>query len=176
MIKRMKKNATDIVLPSASKTWTKVKVQKKISNGTVSFMRALLVIGLSFVVLYPLLIKVTLSFMTVEDVYDLSVRYIPNNFTLLNYRRVWEFLNMSSLVWNSFRIPLFAALLNVISCTLVAYGIARHDFPGKKLVFALVILGLVIPPDLILLPQYIEFHIQHEYVPFIFSIQIHAKR
>ena len=156
MIKRFKRNTTDAI-PAASKQWTKAKVQKKISSATLSFMRALLLIGLSFVVLYPLLIKVTLSFMTVEDVYDLSVRYIPNHFTILNYRRVWEFLDMSSLVWNSFRIPLFSALLSVMSCTLVAYGIARHDFPGKKLVFALVILGLVIPPDLILLPQYIEF-------------------
>lgn len=145
-------------VPSRSRTrWTSAKVRKKVSAWTVSILRAILLTGLAFVVLYPLLIRISLSFMTVEDVYDLSVRYIPNNFTLLNFRRTWEFLDMGSLLWNSFRVPLVSALLNVVSATLVAYGLARHDFPGKKIVLALVIVGLVIPPDLLLLPQYMRF-------------------
>lgn len=156
----MKKSAvrtTSFMPPKSRKTWTAARIRKKSSAWTVKLLRAILLIGLSFVILYPLLIKITLSFMTVEDVYDLSVRYIPNHFTTLNYQRVWEFLDMGSMVWNSFRIPLISALLNVMSATLVAYGLARHDFPGKKLVFAAVIIGLVIPPDLLLLPQYMQF-------------------
>ena len=57
---------------------------------------------------------------------------------------------------NSLILCLSTSLLQVISCTLTAYGFARFDFPGKRILFGFVILTLVVPPQAIMIPLY--FH------------------
>lgn len=95
--------------------------------------------------------------MPVSDVYDMSVHYIPKTFTLSNYQKAWDFLNIPALAFNSFFYPLVVSLIQTVSATVVAYGFARFDFRFKGFFFFLVVLGMVVPPDLILLPLYVNF-------------------
>lgn len=53
----------------------------------ISIARAVLFILLAFVVIYPFFTKITSMFMTSEDVYDLSVSYIPKHFTFDNVKK-----------------------------------------------------------------------------------------
>ena len=59
--------------------------------------------------------------------------------------------------WNSFKLAFSVSTLQLISCTLVGYGFARYRFFGNGFWFALVIFSLVIPPELILIPLYLNF-------------------
>lgn len=135
----------------------KKKLQRNAAHAGITLLRAVLLGGISFVILYPLVTKILVTFMSLEDVYDMSVHYIPKNFTLQNYINAWNFLDMKDLLLNSLLYPLITALVQTISATLVAYGFARFDFKGKNVLFVLVILGMVIPPDITLMPLYVSF-------------------
>ncbi|MEG0366815.1 MAG: carbohydrate ABC transporter permease [Coprobacillus sp.] len=123
----------------------------------VSLFRFILIAGISFVILFPLASKLLASFMTVEDIYDMSVQYIPKHFTLENYALAWNFLDMPSLIPATLFYPFITSLVTMASATVVAYGFARYEFKGKGFLFILVVLGMVIPPDLVLLPLYMNF-------------------
>ncbi|MEG0318504.1 MAG: carbohydrate ABC transporter permease, partial [Niameybacter sp.] len=136
---------------------TKAKILKNTRSFLIKFGRAILLFGICFVILYPLITKFMISFMSIEDVYDNSVRYIPRNFTLNNYVNAFKILEIKDIVWMSFLVPGILSVIHMCASTVVAYGFARYNFRFKNFFFVLVILGMVIPPDLVLLPLYMRF-------------------
>lgn len=131
---------------------------KKVSASTATVLfRTILLVGISFVILYPLATQILASFMTLEDVYDMSVKYVPKTFTFENYVRAWNFLGMNDLLLNTVLIPLIVSFIHMAASTVVAYGFARYEFRLKGFFFFLVIFGMMIPPDLLLLPLYMNF-------------------
>ena len=122
-----------------------------------SIIRGVLIAGISFIILYPLFVKLSLSFMAERDLYDTTVRYVPRNFTFENYIMVWKFLDYPKAFTNSFMLSMMVSSLQLISCTIVAYGFARFKFPLKNMWFGLVILTLVIPPQTIMIPLFLHF-------------------
>ncbi|MEF9958801.1 MAG: carbohydrate ABC transporter permease [Niameybacter sp.] len=135
----------------------KAKILKNTRSFLIKFGRAILLFGICFVILYPLITKFMISFMSIEDVYDNSVRYIPRNFTLNNYVNAFKILEIKDIVWMSFLVPGILSVIHMCASTVVAYGFARYNFRFKNFFFVLVILGMVIPPDLVLLPLYMRF-------------------
>ena len=122
-----------------------------------SVVRLVLILGLSFIILYPVLIKLSTSFKSMEDLYDPNVVFIPRHPTLDNFKLVWQSVNYPVALLKSLGITLVISLLQLTSCTLVAYGIARFRFKGRGILMAMIILTLVIPPQTILLPLYLRF-------------------
>jgi len=120
-------------------------------------VRAVLIIGLSFVILYPIILKVSIAFKHKSDIYDPTVMYIPRNLTLENFKYVMETMNYFKVVWNSFVLSGSTMLLTTISCALVGYGFARFKFRGSNLLFALVILTILVPPQTIMVPTYLQY-------------------
>lgn len=123
----------------------------------MSVLRAVIVIGISYVILFPLIGKFSISIMTRADMWDQTVSFIPKYPTLNNYRLAYEFMKYPQAFFNSFKLALMVAGLQLASCTFVAYGFARFNFIGKGFWFALVILSLVIPPEMIGTPLYLNF-------------------
>ncbi len=120
-------------------------------------VRLVLITGISFLILYPLIVKFSLSIMQERDLYDNTVRYVPKNFTLENYKLVWEHMRYPTAFWNSFKLSTIVSVLQLVSCTLVAYGFARFEFPLKKFWFGLVLLTLIIPQHTIMIPLFMHF-------------------
>ncbi|MBS4178991.1 carbohydrate ABC transporter permease [Bacillus sp. FJAT-49731] len=122
-----------------------------------TIVRAVLIIGLSFVILYPILLKVSIAFKHKSDLYDPTVMYIPRHFTLENFQYVMEAMNYFKVVWNSFLLSGGTMLLTTISCSLIGYGFARFKFRGNNILFALVILTILVPPQTIMVPTYLQY-------------------
>ena len=122
-----------------------------------SLLRALMLFGLCFLILQPILDKISVSLMMEKDLYDTTIIVIPRNLTLENYQLVSELLNLNTSMFNTAFISLVSALLQVIACTLAGYGFARFDFPLKRLWFVCVILVIVIPPQTISSSLYLHF-------------------
>ncbi len=129
----------------------------KVRAFVVSLLRYAILIGISYVILYPLIVKFSSSIMTRADVWDPAVLIIPKYPSLNNYKLAWRFMEFPLAFWNSFRLTLGVSILQLISCTLVGYGFARYKFFGNRVWFALVIFSLVIPPEMILIPLYLNF-------------------
>ncbi len=132
-------------------------LKKKIGLAIFKFCRAIMLFGLAFLILQPILNKISVSFMKEADLYDATVINIPRNFTTDNYALASDLMNYTKALGNTLWISLVIALVQVASTTLVGYGFARYQFPGKKLLFGAVILSIVIPPQTILTALYLNF-------------------
>ena len=116
---------------------------------TISVVRALLMFGLCFMIIQPLITRFSVSLMAAEDIYDSTIRLLPRNVTLDNYRIVADLTSLPTSMINTAWISLVMSVCQVISTTLVAYGFARYEFPLKKFWFACVIALIIIPPQTI---------------------------
>lgn len=132
-----------------------LRQQARKKSGSV--LRALMLFGLCFLILQPILDKISVSFMMERDLYDTTIIVVPRNLTLENYRLSAELLNLNSSLLNTALISLLTAILQIIACTLAGYGFARFEFPLKKFWFACVILVIVIPPQTISSSLYLHF-------------------
>lgn len=77
--------------------------------------------------------------------------------TLENFQTAWDDVNFTRLFRNSFIIAVLSTIGTLISCILVAYGFARFRFPGKNLLFIVLISTIVLPPQATIIPLYIMF-------------------
>lgn len=119
--------------------------------------RFLIIVGISYVILFPLIVKFSSSVMTRTDIWDSSVVLIPKHPSMNNYRLAYQFMEYPVAFMNSLTLTLGVSIFQLVSCTVVAYGFARFKFFGSGLWFALVIFSLIIPPEMILIPLYLNF-------------------
>lgn len=114
-----------------------------------AFCRQIFLIGISYVVLYPILYMLSNAFKPVEQYYDPSVIWIPKSLTLENFEIVGALMDLKEIFLNTFIIELLPALLSTAVCMMVGYGLARFEFRGKKLVMIGVILTIIVPQQTI---------------------------
>ena len=133
----------------------------KIANFFWKVIRGVIVAGISFMIIYPILIRFLTSFMTERDFYDPSVQFVARysniGEVLYHYRLVWQSMNYPVTFAYTLSFALIVSFFQLISCTLVGYGLARFDFRGTNLIFALVIIALLIPPQLLMIPIFLNF-------------------
>ena len=109
--------------------------------------RLVLLVGVSYIVLFPFFSQIASSFMSPDDFVDVTVRLIPKNFSLDIYSAIWEDLHYLEAFTNTFILSAITALLQTFICCFVAYGLAKFKFKGNKFVFLAVIFSLVIPHE-----------------------------
>ena len=132
-------------------------LRKKIGSVFISIARAILLFGLCFLILQPILNKISVSFMTEEDLYNPIVISIPLHPTIDNYTLSAQIMNYSKGLVTSLIVALTIGILQVAMSTLVGYGFARFQFPLKKLWFAFVMLIILVPPQTISSSLYLHF-------------------
>ena len=137
--------------------WNQAKTQKAAKSILLSIFRAVFIIGICFMILYPLLTKISMSFMTGTDLYDRTVKVVPKHFTLTNYRDAILFTKFFQKLFSSTMLSFLVGLLQTLSCTAIGYGFARFNFKGRGLIFTLVIICMVVPTQILLTPLYLNF-------------------
>jgi len=130
---------------------------KRIGGILYSLLRTVIVLGVCYYVLFPILQSVFQAFMARQDLYDSTVDLIPKNWTFDNFRIIFEAVNIPEATLNTALISSVVTITQIASCTLVGYGFARYDFPFKKLLFGLVVFTLIVPVQTIVVPLYLNF-------------------
>lgn len=146
-----------VILPPGfnNRVWSRVLM---VSQRVVrDLLRTVVIVSISFVVLYPLILMVSMAFMSPDEIYDVTVVWIPRSPTLANFRPVIAAMDYVRSLANSLSLATLIGVLHVLSCSLIGYGLARFRFPGHRLVFVLVVAGLVVPPQTIMLPLFFHF-------------------
>lgn len=115
------------------------------------------IIIVGFVFVYPLLEMVSKSFMTVKDLVNPLIVWIPSSLNTTNYEKALHVLNFWESVKTSIYVSVLPSLLQMISCSLVGYGLARFRFTGKGIVVGMVILTFLIPAQVTFIPQYLMY-------------------
>lgn len=129
----------------------------KLKSFLIAAFRYVIVFGIAFYIIYPLLLKSLYMFMAEENIYDITVVMIPKIFTMDNVKLVMEEMNYFKSLFNTLIFSIFLAALQTVFCCFVGYGFARFEFPLKKFWFAMVMLTLLIPPQVIIAPLYMKF-------------------
>ncbi len=119
--------------------------------------RMVLLVGISYVVLFPFISKIAGSFMSPEDFVDVTVRLIPKNFTLDIYKAVLFELDYWEAFVNTLLISLLCGLLQTFICCLIGYGLAKFRFKGNTLVMLAVILTMIVPHQTLQLSMFMNF-------------------
>ena len=132
-----------------------------------SIVRAVLLIGLSFIILYPLIYMVSIAFRPLDELFDPSVVWIPKHLTLKNIKFAMEKMNMlkpvgtENSLFNSVVVNLLSALLQVASTAFVGYGFARFEFKLRGFLFGVVIFTMVVPVNSIIIPLFLNYRNLH---------------
>lgn len=130
---------------------------KRIVGMVWPFFRFLILFGLCFVILYPLIFMLSTAFRPAEQMNDPSVVWLPKSLTLSNIEQVWGVMNFDITVLNTIFLNLVASVLQVVTCSITGYGFARFKFKGKGLLFAIVVLMIIVPPQITTIPLYLQY-------------------
>jgi multiple sugar transport system permease protein len=113
----------------------------------------LLLVGFALLFLYPLVWLLAASLKPKSQVFDNSLW--PETFQWENYSRVWDELPLVSWMFNSVAIALLAATAVSISSSIVAFGFAYFRFPGRNILFGLVLGTMMLPASVTMIPTYL---------------------
>ncbi|MDR0289906.1 MAG: carbohydrate ABC transporter permease [Treponema sp.] len=149
---------SDIKTSARTSRHTAYVIKRTSADISYKFFRAILLFGLCFLILQPLLDKLSVSFMEQQDLYDATVISIPRNFSVGNYFVTGGLLKYWPSLFQTLFILLVSAVLQIAACTLAGYGFARYKFPLKNALFFCVMLIIVIPPQTIMSSLYLNFH------------------
>ncbi|MDL4839332.1 carbohydrate ABC transporter permease [Aquibacillus rhizosphaerae] len=120
----------------------------------------LLVGGFAILLLYPVLWLLMSSFKVSEQIFITADSLIPSPFVLGNYAQGWEGFGEYSFgvfIKNTVVFVIFVLIGHLISCSLIAFGFARLKFAGRGFWFAIMIMTLMLPYEVVMIPQYIIF-------------------
>ena len=126
--------------------------------GTTLYHALILLIGLMMV--YPLIWMVMSSFKETNTIFTTAGSLIPKQFTLENYINGWKgFAKITFVTFfkNSLLISVLATFGTIISSAVVAYGFARFKFRGRGLLFAAMLLSMMLPAQVLMIPQYLWY-------------------
>lgn len=120
-----------------------------------------LVIAFGFLMIYPVLWMISGSFKDNAEILRGTLRLIPEKLKLSNYTTGWRGfggITFATYFKNSFLITTVATIGTVISSSLVAYAFARVNFRGRKFWFACMLITMMLPGQIILIPQYLIYY------------------
>ena len=141
----------------------------------------ILVFMFGLIMIYPLVWMVMSSFKPTSTIFQTAGSLIPETFTFENYVNGWKgFAKVTFAVFfkNSLFISAAATIGTVMSSAVAAYGFARFKFRGKKLLFSAMLLSMMLPAQVLMIPQYLWYHklgwvgsYMPLIVPYFFAIQ-----
>lgn len=130
---------------------------RRISEKVWPVFRFLILFGLAFVILYPMLYMISCAVRPQSEMSDPSILWIPKTFTLDNLIETWNAIDYPKLVWDTVSVNVVCSLIQVLTCSVAGYGFARFKFKGKGLMFAIVLMQIIVPTQVILIPQFMQF-------------------
>ena len=139
---------------------------RRIIGAVWPFFRALILFGLGFVIMYPLLFMLSTAFRPNEQMNDPSIVWLPKSFTWDNIHETatvmkfnyWDSAHpFQNTVLNTILLNVVSSVLQVITCSITGYGFARFKFKGRNLLFAIVLLMIIVPPQITTIPLYLQF-------------------
>jgi multiple sugar transport system permease protein len=129
-------------------------LMNKVMALVINIIKYIFLVGLCFVIMFPILQQLAIALRSPEDINKPNVVWIPDTFSLMNFKIAAQALNYWSALKNTFFLSFVSALLQVFTCSMVGYAFARVKFKGINLIFIGVILTVIVPPSTISLPNF----------------------
>ena len=95
------------------------------------------------------------SFRPDRELKQVPPAWLPQDPTLENYRNLFERLDFPTYFVNSAVVALAITLGNLVFCSMLGYALAKLDFPGKRVIFVLVLATLMVPGVVTFVPLFV---------------------
>ncbi|MDR0196896.1 MAG: carbohydrate ABC transporter permease [Oscillospiraceae bacterium] len=130
---------------------------RRVAEGVWPFFHYIILIGLSFIILYPILYMLTSSVKPQFETADPSIMWIPKTIRLQNFVETFRAMKYPEVFSNTVLINVGCSVIQVVTCSIAGYGFARFKFRGRGPLFGIVILQMIVPVQIILIPLYVQF-------------------
>lgn len=97
------------------------------------------------------------SLKSFSDFFDPTVEWIPKNIVKDNFKIAMEAMNFGDALKNTLFLEMLSAVLEIVSCMIAAYGLARFKFKGKKILEAMMLITILVPTAMIIIPSYMNY-------------------
>lgn len=124
-------------------------------TGLVNTALYLVLISISVFMILPFVWMVSTSFKLPEDVFGFPPIIISPRSTAINYQYLFEQKNLLLIVWNTFLVASSGTLLSLLFCSLGGYGFAKFKFPGRNVLFSLLLATMIIPGAVTMVPSFV---------------------
>ena len=133
-------------------------INQKTAKKTMSLLFLyIFMLSFCFVLLYPMIYILINSFKSGYQFLDPSVQWVPKEIVFDNYDYIMKALNFEKTFLNTLIYSIGPSLVQLCSCAIAAYGLARFDFRGKSIFKAAMILTILVPIMMIIVPTYVNF-------------------
>ena len=132
-----------------------MRMSRTVRTGTAAVVRHAFLIVAAALMVAPFLYMISTSFKSQAYVLTVPPQFIPNPATIDNYVQVWNTQNFGRYFANSLLVAVTSTFLSVLLSSMMAYAFARFEFRGRKLLFRIVLLGLMVPTMMLIIPQFI---------------------
>lgn len=140
------------------KPYNKSKRKRVTQQFFGSLVRSIFLFGLCFVILFPTIQQVLMSFRAPIDVNNPQVIWIPMNWSVENYSISSLVLDYPKALFSTTMLSLIAMALQIASTALAGYAFARLKFKGSSIIFILVVITIIVPPQALQLSRYLYFN------------------
>ena len=132
----------------------KVAVMKrKAGTKVTTLLRGFLFIGLAFVIVFPIFQQLTLSIRHPIDLNNKLVNWIPENYSVFNFKISAILLDYWDGLLCNIKVSTISTICQLFSTSLAGYAFSRLKFRGSNLIFWLVMLTLIVPPQAVALSR-----------------------
>lgn len=124
----------------------------KIAGLLWKVLRFVILLGLSYVILYPVIYMLSMALRDANQTMDPSIIWVPKYLVADNFVQAFEGMKVFKTMGTTIILALVSSLLQLVSCSLVGYGFARFKFKGSGILFTLCLLTLIVPAQCITVP------------------------
>ncbi len=129
-----------------------VKTKRRVSNVVFFIIK----IFVAIIMFLPIIWIITGGFKTLNE-FTTSSSIIPKNFTWENFQYIFKDSNIFLYMRNTVLLMVGTTVGTLLSSSIVAYPLARMEFKGRNVVFAIIVATMMIPNIALIIPQYIMF-------------------
>lgn len=120
----------------------------------LSIVKYTVVIASSLTMILPFLWMLSSSFKDSMEVFNFPIQWIPQNLKLENYSYIWNKANYPQLFFNTLKLTVVITILQIVTCSLAAYAFSKLVFPERDKIFILYLATLMLPYQVVMIPQF----------------------
>lgn len=130
-------------------------MSRSIQKNAIDLVMYAGLIILSIFMILPFAWMLSSSFKLPVDIFGFPPKLIPDNPVLTNYIYIFQENNLLGVLQNTVVVSLASTLFSLFFTTLGGYGFAKFEFPGKKMLFALLLATMIIPGAVMMVPSFV---------------------
>lgn len=132
-------------------------LKRKSADITEKIFKYFFLISVGYIIIFQLIFMITYAFRPSSEISDPSVIWISKSLTLQHFKDAFETMDYARTFLLTVSIQVASGLFEVLTCSFAAYAFARFKYFGKNLFFALAMLTIVVPTQMLAVPMYLNY-------------------